>query len=137
MNCCFPFMKNHLIQTCEICYNPCSIFEIKIIDEQLVTCKECYKKHVEARLDPEYKVAITFNEKYKWYSDHDLYSIRGHYVLDKWGLIVGDIKNDTIVMRTFLKECCFLCKGKVAELKDVYINGYLYHYECSKLCILN
>ena len=132
MDCCFPA----LIQTCEICYSPCSIFEIKVINDDVSICKDCYVKIGKAALNPENKNATKYNEKCKWYSKNNVYSMRGPYVLDKWGQIVGDIVQNEVIMRTFFLEVCFLCKGQVSIFKEVYISGYLYHYECSKLCIL-
>jgi len=134
MNCCFPSLSK-LTELCQICYNPCSVFEIKIIENDIIICDCCYHKCLKSRLDPDYKLAQTFSEKYKWYSDNELYSIRGPYVLNKWNKVVGDIVNNNIQMRTFLNEECYLCKGQVSTLKETYINGYIYHYECAKLII--
>ena len=131
MNCCFPY----LTQICPICYVPCSLFEIKILNNEHI-CKECYVLINEATLDPDYKSAYSKNEKYKWYINNEIYSIRGTYILNKWGLVVGNVINNKKIMRTFLNEKCFLCKGKVSTLHETYINGYLYHYTCSKICIL-
>ena len=131
MNCCFPY----LMQMCPICYNPCSLFELISINDDAI-CAGCYKLINEAKLDPDYKKAHKYNEKYKWYIDTELYRVRGSYILNKWGLVVGDIINNKVIMRTFLPNNCFLCKGKVCNLHETHINGYLYHYTCSKLTIL-
>ena len=137
MDWCFPqFMKNHLIETCEICYSPCSIFEIKVIKNNTPLCNECYVKICNSQLNPENKKAQNYNEKCKWYSKNELYSLRGPYVTNRWEQIVGDIVDNKIKMRIFLKDVCFLCKQPVSTLKETYINDYIYHYECSKLCIL-
>ena len=133
MNCCFPL--NNITELCHICYNPCSIFEIKIIDNDTPICNCCYKIICQEKLNPENKKALLYNEKNKLYINNEMYSLRGPYVLNMWGQIVGDIVNNTIKMRTFLNEVCFLCKGQVSTLKETYINGQIYHYECSKLII--
>ena len=144
MDCCLPVnsylplnfcLSNHF-KLCDVCYNPCSIFEIKLLEEDTIICNECYNNMSKAKLNPENRKAQSYGEKYKWYSDNELYSIRGPYVLNKWGQIVGDIVNNSIKMRTFLNDICFLCRGPVSTLKETYITGYLYHYECSKLCVL-
>ena len=132
MDCCFP----NNFKLCDMCYNPCSIFEIKILEDDTVICNECYNNMSKSRLNPENRNAHAYNEKCKWYIDGELYSIRGPYVLNKWGQIVGDIVNNSIKMRTFLNDICFLCKGPVSTLRETYINEQIYHYECSKLCVL-
>ena len=131
MNCCFP----HLTQLCPFCSIPCSLFEIKTFNNAHI-CATCYKLMNEAKLDPDYKHAFAVNEKYKWYIDNEMYSVRGKYIVNKWGLVVGDIVNEKPIMRTFLPDVCFLCKVKVATVHETHINGYLYHYTCSKFCIL-
>jgi hypothetical protein len=60
---------------------------------------------------------------------------RCKYIINNWGLVIGDIVNNKAQMRTFLPNNCFLCKGRVCTLHETHINGYLYHYTCSKLCI--
>ena len=131
MDCCFP----PLFELCNICYCPCSIFQTNIIENELSICNDCYYKVNMAKLDPEYKRAHQYDEKCKWHSGKEMYSLCGPYALNKWGQVVGDIVDNKILLRTFLPGVCFLCKGKVSTLKEVYIHGYLFHYECSKLCI--
>jgi len=131
MSCCCPY----LTQFCQFCYEPCSIFEIKTLNNDHM-CATCYKLVNQAKIDPDYKKAHEHNEKYKWYINNELYSVRGNYILNKWGLVVGDIVNNKPLMRTFLQDLCFLCRGKVSTIHETYLNGYLYHYSCSKLCIL-
>ena len=132
MDCCFSFTKFEL---CNICYNPCSIFEIKIMANDNPICNCCYKKISREKSNPENKLAYLYSEKHKVFINNEMYSLRGPYVLNIWGSIVGDIVDNKIIMRTFLNEICYFCKCSVSTLKETYINGQIYHYECSKIII--
>ena len=135
MHCCLPnYFFSHLTQMCEICHTNCSLFEIKIINNEQPVCKSCYILIQKAMLCPDYRVAREYPEKYKIYMNNDMYSVRGKYVLNKWGLVIGDVIQKKIRLRVFMDIPCFLCKGPVTINNECYINGYLYHYECSKLC---
>ena len=95
MSCCCPY----LTQFCQFCYEPCSIFEIKTLNNDHM-CATCYKLVNQAKIDPDYKKAHEHNEKYKWYINNELYSVRGNYLLNKY-------PGETVVLdevdRTLLK----------------------------------
>jgi uncharacterized protein YutD len=130
MTCCFP----QFIQICSVCLSPCSLFDIKTLnDEQL--CKECIIKIEEAKLTPDYKKTCQLVEKYKIFYNNEFYSVKGNYIINKWGLIIGDLKQGKIELRVFLDTPCFLCKGLIEKNKECSIEKQVYHYECSILLI--
>lgn len=122
-------------QICNICSKNCSLFEIKIINNEQPVCNSCYTLIEKANLNPENKKAFMYPEKYKLYIKNDMYSVRGNYVINKWNIIIGDIINKKVQFRVFIDMPCFLCKGNVSLNNECYIDGYLYHYECSLLCV--
>jgi hypothetical protein len=130
MTCCFP----QFIQICSVCLSPCSLFDIKTLNDEQI-CKDCFLQIEQAKLNPDYKKTSELTEKYKIYYNNEIYSVKGTYIINKWCVVIGDLKNGKIELRTFLDTPCVLCKGLIRKNKECYIDGRSYHYECSILIV--